>query len=114
MKANRSKSINVQESLEEELEGLKKKLGLGYELQVSWVPDKNSALSGEVVEEKIFIYENKYEKAFETLKHEFLDYAISGIIEPYKKVTNKLIMLINEEAYMNKEKLVKALSQLIK
>jgi len=29
---------------------------------------------------------------------------------PYREVTNKLIMLINEEAYRRKEKLVKALS----
>ena len=104
---------NSPEELEEELERLKKKLGLGYELQVSWVPDKNSALSGEVKGETIFIYEEKHEKALETLKHEFLDYSISRIIEPYKKVTNKLIMLINEEAYLRKEKLIEKLLQLI-
>ena len=38
------------------------------------------------------------EVALETLKHEFVDYAISKVIEPYKEVTNRLIALVNEIA----------------
>jgi hypothetical protein len=49
----------------------------------------------------------------ETLRHEFLDYAISRVIEPYKQVTNKLITLINEEAYKRKERLVESLCKLV-
>jgi len=45
-----------------------------------------------------------------TSRHGFLDYAISKTIEPYKEVTNRLIALINEDAYKRKEKLVEALS----
>ncbi|MBS7654977.1 hypothetical protein KEJ50_00505 [Candidatus Bathyarchaeota archaeon] len=51
------------------------------------------------------------DKALEALKHEFLDYAISKAIEPYKEVANKLITLINEEAYKRKEKLIKTLTK---
>jgi hypothetical protein len=47
------------------------------------------------------------------LRHEFLDYAIGKVIEPYKEVTNKLIMLINEEACKRKEKFVEVSSELI-
>ncbi|MEM3027560.1 MAG: hypothetical protein QW220_02390 [Candidatus Bathyarchaeia archaeon] len=63
--------------------------------------------------ETIFVYDESEELALETLKHEFLDYAISKVIEPYKNVTNKLIMLINEEAYRRKEKLIESLTNYI-
>lgn len=42
-----------------------------------------------------------------------MDYAISKVIEPYKNVTNKLIMLINEQAYRKKEKLIENLCRLV-
>lgn len=96
-----------------ELEKLKRTLKLGYELRVKWGPNGNSNLSGEVRGEIIYIYDEEEELALETLKHEFIDYAISKVIEPYKEVTNKLISLINEDTYRRKEKLVDALSQLI-
>ncbi len=106
--------INLQIVLEEELERLKRKLQMAYELKVIWIPNGNDKLSGEVKGETIFIYEESEREAIETLRHEFLDYAISKVIEPYRNVTNKLIMLINEEAYKRKEKLVKTLCKIVR
>jgi len=103
----------LQNILEEELEKLKRKLQMGYELKVVWLPDNNLSLAGEVKGETIFIYEEDFEKALETLRHEFLDYAISKVIEPYRKIANKLIALINEEAYKRKERLVENLRKAI-
>lgn len=105
--------IGLQEKLEEELEKLKRRLRMGYELRVLWLPGDNVELSGEVRGETIYIYEGSEEKALETLRHEFLDYAISQVIEPYRQTANKLIILINEETYRRKEKLVKELVRLI-
>ena len=96
--------------LEKELESLKNKFHTCYELKVRWIPNGSEKLSGEVKGEIIFIYDKEEEFALETLKHEFLDYAISKVIEPYKNVINKLIQLINEESYKKKEKLINALS----
>jgi thermostable 8-oxoguanine DNA glycosylase len=104
---------NLQNVLDEELERLKRLLRMGYELKVVWLPNNNSNLSGEVKGETIYVYEEELEKALETLKHEFLDYSISQVIEPYRQLTNKLIMLINEEAYKRKEMLVENLRRLI-
>ncbi|MEM4650104.1 MAG: hypothetical protein QXP78_05515, partial [Candidatus Bathyarchaeia archaeon] len=101
---------NLQKKLEFELNKLKKKLELGYELKVEWVPCDNGKLAGEVKNNIIYVYEENLDKALEVLKHEFLDYAISKAIEPYK-VANKLIMLINEEAYKRKEKLIEVLTK---
>ena len=86
---------------------------MGYELKVEWIPDNDSNLSGEVKEKTIYIYEREADKALKTLRHEFLDYAISQIIEPYRQIANKLIILINEEAYKKKEKLIENLCQLL-
>ncbi|MEM2027590.1 MAG: hypothetical protein QXO15_04770 [Nitrososphaerota archaeon] len=95
------------------LERLKHLLKMGYELKVVWLPDNDSNLSGEVKGETIFIYEEDFEKALETLKHEFIDYAISKVIESYRDVTNKLLMLINEETYRRKERVIESLSKLL-
>jgi len=105
---------DLQKKLEAELERLKRILRLGCEVKVRWIPNNNSKISGEVKGETIFVYDEEEELAQETLKHEFIDYAIGKVIEPYKEVTNKLIALINEDAYRKKEKLVEALSALIK
>jgi hypothetical protein len=102
---------SLQNVLEEELERLKRLLKMGYELKVVWSPNNNSNLSGEVKGETIYIYEEECDKALETLRHEFLDHAISQVIEPYRNVTNKLITLINEEAYRRKERLVEGLTR---
>jgi len=105
---------DFQRELEEELERLKKILKLGYELKVRWIPNINPRIYGEVRGDYIILYGEDKEIALETLKHEFIDTAISKIIEPYKDVTNRLISLINEDAYKKKEKLVESLCQLIK
>jgi hypothetical protein len=105
--------VNFQKRLENELEKLKKRFKVGYELKVVWSPNNSGNLAGEVKGETIYIYDESEKEALKTLKHEFLDYAISKLIEPYKNVTNKLIMLINEDAYKRKERLVESLCRLI-
>jgi len=106
-------NYNIQKKLEVELERLKRILQMGYELKVRWIPNGSEKLSGEVRGDFILIYEEKEEVAIENLKHEFLDYAISQIIEPYREVTNSLISLINKNAYEKKEKLVEKLGLLL-
>lgn len=102
-----------QKILERELARLKSRLKTGYELKVVWNPDGNSHLSGKVDGGTIYIFDEKIEEAVKTLKHEFLDYVISKIIEPYRNVANKLIMLLNEETYRRKEEIIESLCELI-
>jgi len=107
-----TKKIRSQQ-LEAELEWLKIFFGLGLELKVVWKPGLDGTLSGEVKNNLIYVYEVDEEKAVDTLQHEFLDYCLSQAIEPYKEVTNKLIRMINEEAYRKKERVVEALVKLL-
>lgn len=102
-----------QERLEQELERLKRILKLGYELKVRWIPNDDSKLSGEVKGEIIYIYERNGDLAMETLKHELIDYTISKVIEPYGEVTNRLIALINDDAYRRKERLADTIALLM-
>lgn len=105
--------LNGQLTLEEELERLKKVLNRGHELKVQWIPRENGKLSGEVRGEHIRVYDEDVGLAIETLKHEFVDHAVSKVIEPYMQVTNKLIGLLNEKAYQEKERLVEKLASLL-
>jgi hypothetical protein len=104
---------DFQRKLEMELERLKRKLSLGYELKVRWIPDNDNKLSGEVKGDVIYVYNEDESGALEVLRHEFLDYAISQVIEPYKEIANNLIMLMNKEAYRRKERIVEALMKLV-
>ena len=107
------KGESIQGILDEELDRCKRVLGVGSELRVRWLPNGSRQLSGEVRGKVILIYEEDEQAALETLKHEYLDWAISQVIDIHSKVTNKLISLINEEAYGRKERLVDSLATLI-
>ena len=47
------------------------------------------------------------------MRHEFLDHCVSQAIDPYRKVTNNMIKLLNDNAYKRKEQIVEALSRLM-
>jgi len=78
-----------------------------------WSPSSDSKLSGEVKGNVLYIYESDGFRAVDVLRHEFIDYLVSEAVEPYRSVTNKLIQLLNEVAYKNKEKVVEALIKLL-
>jgi hypothetical protein len=80
---------------------------------VKWLPSAAKVVSGEVKGDCILIYDEDEEVALETLKHEFVDYALSRMVEPYKEFVNQLVALINNMAYERKEELVDALTRLI-
>jgi hypothetical protein len=100
--------------LEAELEHLKKLSRLGSELRVVWEPGSHETFAGQVKNSLIHVYEVDEKKAVETLRHEFLDYCVSQAIEPYKKITNRLISMVNEEAYRMKEDVVEGLIRLLR
>jgi hypothetical protein len=103
----------IEERLKHELERLKRDTGLGFELDVVWMPQDNK-LSGEVKGKKIYVYEEDEEKAVETLYHEFFDYVISRAIEPYRSILNSLIGCLNEMCYRRKEEVVESLRRFAK
>jgi len=97
----------VEARLDEELQRLKVETGLGYELSVKLAPNQNSDRHGEVLGTVIYIYDESEDRAFLTLKHEFIDYHISKeVIEPLIKYINIQKCLIEDLIYSRKERLV--------
>lgn len=99
-------------TLEIELDRLRMTTGLGMDLRVVWQPSPDKDLAGEVKGNTIYIYEDEG-KAIGILRHEFLDFCISQAIEPYKRMANSLIKIVNTDAYARKEEVVESLSRLI-
>lgn len=64
--------------LNQKLEELKHDYELGLELDVvEWIPDAKNDKHGEVKGNKIYIYDETYEEADETLEHEFDHYCMN-------------------------------------
>ena len=97
---------------------MKEKAGLGFELGVCWLPGfkkysrEGKELRGEVQGNKIFLYDEDFEEAKETLKHEFIEYLVDQTNDPYRRLVNALVSLFEDQAYGQREKIVKALAKL--
>ena len=108
------RGADVEVKLREELERLKRIIGMGYELKVVWMPNAKYDLSGEVKDNTIYIYEAEEDKALQVLRHELIDYLLtSKIAEPYVKLVNVLVKLIEDIIYRDKERLVESLCKLL-
>ncbi|MEM1547166.1 MAG: hypothetical protein QXP91_12015 [Candidatus Methanomethylicia archaeon] len=99
--------------LSKELEKLRRKVNYGFELKVVFKPKSNTDVYGEVKDGVIYVYVDDINEAIKTLRHEFIDYIVSKVIEPYRKTTNKLIELLNEISYRRKEEIVNVLMKLL-
>jgi hypothetical protein len=108
-RSNIQHATDTEELLRKELKHLKIILNVNNKLTLKYRPDKNAKLAGEVKGSLLYVYDSDQETALATLRHEILDYAISKAIEPYRKIVNKLIEILNEEAYERKEILIETL-----
>jgi len=104
---------DVQTLLEEELRRLKEKSGLGYGLEVTWMPDGPKDRAGEVKRNVILVYEKEPEAALKTLRHEFVDWLVSQVTRAHKQLVNKLLELLELQLYVKKEKVVQAILNLL-
>lgn len=114
-----SLSSKQHEDLLKEIDRIKEKADLGFELEAYWLPGfvkhskEGNILRGEVQGIKIFVYDQNFEEAKETLLHEFIEYLIDQTNDPYRRLVNALVSLIEDQAYGRREKTVKALTKII-
>ncbi len=106
-------SQRTNEKLRDELARLKHVSELNFELDVVWTPDSSHVLAGEVRGRLVHIYEDNEAKALDTLRHEFICYAISKAVEPFKRLANQFVKASNAEAYKRKEEVVEGLRRLL-
>ena len=104
--------------LEAELERLKLKAGLGFEVKLEWSPGivrhKNGKrLLEEVRGDTIFIYVKDLDEAMSLLTHAFLEWLLNQNTKGYRLLIDKLIETFEEMQYNNKERIIEAISRLI-
>ena len=104
--------------LESELEMLKLKAGMGFEVKLEWSPGivrhKNGKqLLEEVVGDTIFIYVKDFDEAMLLLTHAFLEWLLNQNTKRYRLLINKLIEVFEQIQYDEKEKTIEAIAKLI-
>jgi hypothetical protein len=104
--------------LEAELEKLKRKVGLGFEVNVRWLPGEIKFKDGKKLEEEvigntIFIYEENPTRAKMLLAHGLAEWLLNQHTKKYRLLINKLIEVFEQIQYEEKEKIVDAISNLI-
>ncbi|MEM3403726.1 MAG: hypothetical protein QXJ17_04240 [Nitrososphaeria archaeon] len=62
---------------------------------------------------KTIVYDVKFEEAKEALKHEFIEYLVDRSNKPYRDLINICIDFFQDQAHLEREKIVKALSNLM-
>ena len=105
--------------LEAELERLKMKAGMGFEVKLEWSPGivrhKNGKqLLEEVIGDTIFIYVKDLDQALQLLNHAFMEWLLNQNSKHYRVFINKLIEVFEELQYENKERIIEAVSRLVK
>jgi hypothetical protein len=107
-----------QELLEKQLRNLQRRTGIGYELEVKWLPGQpeyhgERKVAEEVMGNTIMIYTENPRKAMELLRHGFLEWLMNRHTKPYRQLINKLITLFEDLQYENKEKTIEILERLL-
>ena len=104
----------VQRILEKELAILKRRIPFEEALTVRWTPQSHGKISGQVIGDTIYVYDENAQEAVNTLKHEYLDCLFTQkMIEPLITIVNTFIKLKEKEIYKAKERIVTKLLQLI-
>ena len=112
-KTKRRQLKNVQRVLEEELARLKRLVPFEEALTVRWTPRPYVNISGEVIINTIYVYDENVQEAINTLKHEYLDCLLTRkLVNPLVTLVNTLIKIIEKEIYNEKERIVNTLSKL--
>jgi hypothetical protein len=109
---------NGLERLEDELERIKRKVGMGHGVRVEWLPNevkfiKERQLEEEVIKDTIFIYADDLDRALELVRHGFTEWLLNQHSKPYRMMINKLIELFEEMHYEQKERIADAIAELL-
>ena len=105
-------------TLEAELERLKLKVGMGFEVRLKWLPGTVKFKNGkqlleEVVGDTIFIYVEDLAEAMPLLTHGFSEWLLNQNTKRYRLLINKLIEVFEQIQYEEKEKLIDAMIKLL-
>lgn len=104
---------DVQMALEKEFAKLETLIPFDGVTAVRWKPESRDKLSGQVVDDVIYVYEEDLNSAVDTLKHEYLDCILTRkIINPLTAIVNIFIEDKTRQVYREKERIVECLLKL--
>jgi signal recognition particle subunit SEC65 len=109
----------VERKLADELERLKRRVGIGYEVEVKWFPGATKHRGGgkrlleEVKGNNILIYTEDENEALKLVSHGFAEWLLNQHTKRYRLLINKLIEVFEQIQYEEKEKLIGAITKLI-
>ena len=106
------------ERLRAELERLRRRVGLGFEVGVEWLPGEVRHRGGrrlleEVVGDTILIYAEDEGEAIRLVRHGFIEWLLNRYTRNYRMLINRLIELFEQIQYMEKERVIEAMVRLI-
>jgi hypothetical protein len=115
---NGFRNVEVEAKLRGELERLKQRVGMGYEVEVLWLPGTVKHRAGrqlleEVEGNTIIIYVEDPEEARRLVIHGFFEWILNQYSKPYRQLINSLIELFETQQYERKEKIIDALAKLV-
>jgi len=101
-----------------ELDRLKLKIGMGFEVNVKWLPGTVKYKNGkqlleEVVGNTILIYVEDLAEATYLLAHGFSEWLLNKHTKNYRLMINKLIELFEDIQYQEKETIADAITKLL-
>ena len=104
--------------LETELKRLKLKVGIGFEVNMKWLPGTvkykyGKQLLEEVVGNTIFIYVEDLAEVTHLLAHGFSEWLLNQNTKRYRLLINKLIEVFEQIQYYEKERIVDAIAMLM-
>lgn len=109
----------VEARLEDELERLQKTCGMGFEVNVRWLPGTVKYKDGkqlleEVSGDTVIIYAEESAEAIHLLAHGFAEWLLNKHTKRYRLLINKLIEVFEQIQYEDKEKVVEAIATLMR
>lgn len=104
--------------LENELQKIKLKVGMGSDVNMKWLPGATKQKNGqtlleEVLGNTILIYAEDLEEAKKLLAHGFIEWLLNQHTRNYRLLINKLIEVYEQIQYDEKEKIADAISKIL-
>ncbi len=86
---------------------------LGIPLMISWNPNPNMAVHGEIKGYSLCVYNKELDEAWATFMHEVVEFKLKRVTRVYRTLINNLIDGYEKLAYQEKEEFVEGIPKLI-
>jgi len=94
----------VSESLNKEMQNILSHLNIP--LTISWTPNSDKPIHGEIKHDFLYVYDEKQNDALATFMHETIEFKLQEMTKVYRELVNCLISGYERLAYQEKERFI--------